>query len=154
MRLRKLVGHLGGLAALSTASILTQAALPDAKQAPADREAAGVLTRYIRTALEHAEVRHIEGATPYYAAVRGLDDIWGKGATAGEAMNDLRQALEWHIVTSIFMHRPLPEYDDISVEIVEQSNKGRTVVYGKVAPSDTSIFEALENAPRLVGVGQ
>jgi hypothetical protein len=55
-----------------------------------------------------------------------------------------REALEWFAITAIFEHRPLPRYDDASLEIVEERKSGTVVVYPEAERTETSFLDGIQ----------
>lgn len=108
-------------------------------------EPRGALTEYFEAAMRHAIYRHVGGEQErVYAAIPGVSGIWARGYTREEAERDLREALEWFVLTAIFEHRPLPRYDDASLEIVEESKNGTVVVYPEAERTEASFLDGIE----------
>lgn len=79
-----------------------------------------------------------------YGAIPGIEGLWARGFTRPEAERDLREALEWFVLTAVFDHRPLPAFDGASLEIVEESATGSVVVYPVAPPSSASFIDHLD----------
>jgi transcriptional regulator with XRE-family HTH domain len=100
----------------------------------------GVLSDYFAAAMRHAVYRRVRGEPErIYAAIPGISGLWARGQSREEAERDLREALEWYVLTAIFDHQPLPAFDDVSLEITEESRDGATVLY-PIAPPDRASF--------------
>lgn len=105
----------------------------------------GVLTEYFEAAMRHATYRRAGGEQErVYAAIPGISGIWARGFTREEAERDLREALEWFVLTAVVEHRPLPRYDDASLEIVEESKRGTVVIYPEAEQTEASFLDGLE----------
>lgn len=105
----------------------------------------GVLSEYFDAAMRHAVYRHVGGEQERtYAAIPGISGIWARGFTREEAERDLREALEWFVLTAVFEHRLLPRYDDASLEIVEESKSGTVVVYPEAEHTEASFLDGIE----------
>jgi len=105
----------------------------------------GILSEYCEAAMRHAIYRRVRAEQErVYGAIPGMSGLWARGFTRAEAERDLREALEWWVLTAVFEHRPLPEYDGVALEIVEESKDGTTVVYPVAPPSDASFLDGIE----------
>jgi len=100
----------------------------------------GVLTDYLVAAMRQAVYRHV-GERHIYATVPGMPGLWARGATHDKAARDLRQALEWWVLTAVFEHRALPAYDDASLQIIEEDAAGERVVYAATVANDASFAD-------------
>ena len=45
---------------------------------------------------------------------------------------------------SLFEHRPLPRYDDASLEIVEENKSGTVMIYPEAEQTETSFLDGME----------
>lgn len=120
-------------ARLSTANRLAEA-LHVTVDALADREPSvaeprGVLSEYFQAAMQHAIYRRVGEPARTYAAIPGIPGLWARGWSREEAEDDLREALEWEVLTAVFAHRPLPAFDGVSLEIVEESKDAKAILY-------------------------
>lgn len=105
----------------------------------------GVLSGYFAAAMRRAVYRHVRGEQErVYAAIPGIQGLWARGFTREGAERDLREALEWFVLTAVFDHRPLPAFDGVSLEIVEESKEGSVVVYPVAAADSASPLDGLE----------
>lgn len=106
----------------------------------------GVLSDYLEAAMRHA-VFHRVGGEPerVYAAIPGIAGLWARGGTREEAERDLREALEWFVLTAVFDHRPLPAFDDTSLEIEEERPDGTVTVYPAAAGGLESPLDGLSD---------
>lgn len=115
----------------------------------------GVLTSYCDAAMRHARYRRSGGEqVRVYGAIPGIEGLWARGFTREETERDLREALEWFVLTSVFDHRPLPAFDGVSLEIVEESASGTLVVYPVAPPSSASFLDHLETPGDSVPSGE
>jgi len=105
-----------------------------------------VLSAYLDAAMRHAVFRRAGEQQRVYAAIPGMTGLWARGHTRDEADMDLREALEWWVLTSIFEHQPLPDFDGVSLEIVEEGRDGAKVLYPAAEPSEASILDHVDNA--------
>lgn len=106
---------------------------------------AGILTAYGDAAMRHAIYRRSSGEqVRVYGAIPGIEGLWARGFTRAEAERDLREALEWFVLTAVFDHRPLPAFDGVSLEIQEESAAGTTIVYPTAPPSSASFLNRLD----------
>ncbi|MGH2516244.1 MAG: type II toxin-antitoxin system HicB family antitoxin [Ktedonobacterales bacterium] len=107
-----------------------------------------MLTEYFEAAMRHAIYRHVGAGRGeqerVYAAIHGISGIWARGFTREEAERDLREALEWFVLTAVFEHRPLPRYDNASLEIVEESKSGTVMVYPEAEQTAASFLDGME----------
>ncbi len=123
----------------STASRLAEA-LHVTVDALADKEppvakSRGILSEYFQAAMRHAVYRRVGEPARIYAAIPGIPGLWARGWSREEAEQDLREALEWEVLTAVFAHRPLPAFDGVSLEIVEEAKDSRTVLYPEAVVS-------------------
>lgn len=121
---------------------------------PADepREPRGILTEYVEAAMRHAVYRRVHAEQErVYGAIPGISGLWARGFTREEAERDLREALEWFLLTAVFNHRPLPAFDGISLEIVQESKSGTTILYPAAEPSEASFLDGAGGEPLPVG---
>lgn len=119
-----------------TAVLTGELSLTEHEQA----ESQGILTAYCDAAMRHTIYRRSGGEqVRIYGAIPGIEGLWARGFTRAEAARDLREALEWFVLTAVFDHRPLPSFDGVSLEIQEESAAGTAVVY-PVAPSSPASF--------------
>lgn len=119
--------------------VLTGAApLPTGDGAPA-----GVFSEYFAAALRHAVFRQVS-ERHIYAAIPGIEGLWARGLTREEAVQDLSEALEWFVLTNVFEHRPLPSFDGVSLEIVEENKAGSHIVYPVAPLSDASPLDVFD----------
>lgn len=102
----------------------------------------GVLTVYFNAAMRRAIYRRV-GEQHIYAAIPGMPGLWARGYTHEEAEKDLREALEWWVLTAVFDHRPLPAFDGASLEITQESKESTSVLYPAAEPSAASFLDAL-----------
>ncbi len=102
----------------------------------ADEEHEGVLSAYFATAMRHVVYHRAGEQQRIYATIPGITGLWARGRTREEAARDLREALEWWVLTALFEHRPLPAFGAASLEIAEESAAGRRVVYPAARPDD------------------
>jgi predicted RNase H-like HicB family nuclease len=111
-----------------------------------------VLSAYLDTAMRHAVFQRAGEQQRVYAAIPGITGLWARGRTREEVETDLREALEWWVLTAIFEHQPLPAFDGVSLEIVEEGRDGATVLYpAKVLypaaeSSEASILDHFDDA--------
>lgn len=114
----------------------------------------GILTAYCDAAMHHAIYRRSSGEqVRVYGAIPGIEGLWARGFTRAEAERDLREALEWFVLTAVFDHRPLPAFDGVSLEIVEESATGSVMVYLAAPPSSESFLDHLD-APAAAPAGE
>ena len=105
----------------------------------------GVLSAYLDAAMRHAVYRRVGGEQErIYGAIPGMPGLWSRGASREEAEPDLREALEWWVLTEVFEHHPLPAYDGVSLEIVEEGASGEMVVYPAAEASGESFLDGAE----------
>ncbi len=108
-------------------------------------EVDGVFSLYFAAAMRHVVFRQAGEQQRVYAAIPGIPGLWARGETREEAERDLREALEWFTLTCVFEHRPLPAFDGVSLEIVQESKGGREVLYPVVPPSDESFLNHVDD---------
>jgi transcriptional regulator with XRE-family HTH domain len=112
------------------------------------KEPHGILADYFEAAMRHAIYRRVRGEQErVYGAIPGISGLWARGFTREEAEHDLREALEWWVLTAVFEHQPLPAFDGVSLEIAEESKSGTTVVYPAAAPSEASFLDDVDAEP-------
>lgn len=99
--------------------------------------------------MRHAVLRRAGEQQRVYAAIPGIPGLWARGATREEAETDLHEALEWWVLTAIFAHQPLPSFDGVSLEIVEEDKNGAKVVYPAAETSGSSFLDDLSDAEPL-----
>ena len=109
----------------------------------AEQPQAGVLSAYLDAAMRHAVFRRAGEQQRIYVAIQGIPGLWARGHTRDEAARDLREALEWWVLTSVFEHRPLPAFDGLSLEIEEEGADGIRTLYPVAAPDDTDPLATL-----------
>lgn len=105
----------------------------------ADEAQEGVLSAYFTAAMRHVVYHRAGEQQRIYATIPGIAGLWARGRTREEAARDLREALEWWVLTSLFEHRPLPAFGAASLEIAEESAAGRRIVYPAARPGDSEI---------------
>ena len=116
------------------------------------KEPHGILADYFDAAMRHAIYRRVRAEQErVYGAIPGIPGLWARGFTRAEAERDLREALEWWVLTAVFEHQPLPAFDSVSLEIVEESKSGTTVVYPAAAPSAASFLDDVDAEPESGG---
>ncbi len=136
----------------STASQLASAlgvsvdVLTGGRPLPTESQSIGVLSAYLDTAMRHAVFRRAGEQQRVYAAIPGIQGLWARGQSHEEAEKDLREALEWWVLTAIFEHQPLPAFDGVSLEIVEEGKDGSTVLYPAAESSESSFLDHFEDA--------
>jgi predicted RNase H-like HicB family nuclease len=113
---------------------------------PTESHSIGVLSAYLDAAMHHVVFRRAGEQQRIYAAIPGMTGLWARGHTRDEAETDLREALEWWVLTSIFEHQPLPAFDGVSLEIVEEGRDGAKVLYPAAESSGASILDHLDDA--------
>lgn len=112
------------------------------------QEPQGVLTEYFEAAMRHAVYRRVRAEQErVYGAIPGISGLWARGFTREETERDLREALEWFVLTAVFDHRPLPAYDGVSLEIGQESRSGTTIMYPVAEPSEASFLEGADGEP-------
>lgn len=118
-------------------------ALPPPSDEP--QQLHGILSDYCDAAMHQAIYRRVRGGQDrIYAAIPGMPGLWARGFTREEAERDLREALEWWVLTAVFEHRPLPTYDGVSLEIVEESKGVEMVIYPAAAATGESFLDDME----------
>jgi transcriptional regulator with XRE-family HTH domain len=113
---------------------------------PSEEEQEGVLSEYFAAAMRHATYRRV-GAKHLYGAILGMPGLWARGYTREEVERELRGALEWWVLTAVFAHRPLPTYDNASLEITAEDVQGERVLYPAAPPSEESFLDVFEQTP-------
>jgi predicted RNase H-like HicB family nuclease len=98
----------------------------------------GVLSSYLAAAMRHAIFQRVGEQQRVYATIPGISGLWARGPTREEATRDLREALEWWVLTSVFEHRPLPAFGDALLEIEEESAAGSRIVYPAARQNDAN----------------
>lgn len=111
------------------------------------KEPHGILSDYCDAAMRHAIYRRAGEQERVYGAIPGIAPLWARGFTREEAERELREVLEWWVLTEVFEHQPLPAFDGVSLEIVEESKSGTTVVYPAAAPSVASFLDDVDAEP-------
>jgi predicted RNase H-like HicB family nuclease len=96
----------------------------------------GVLSAYLAAAMPRAVYQRAGEQRRLYATIPGIAGLWARGRTREEAACDVREALEWWVLTAVFEHRPLPAFGDVSLEIEEKSAGGRRIVYPAARPDN------------------
>lgn len=99
----------------------------------------GVLSAYFAAAMRHVVYHRAGEQQRIYATIPGIAGLWARGPTREEAARDLREALEWWVLTSLFERRPLPAFGAASLVIAEESAEGRRIVYPAARPGDGEI---------------
>src|SRR5260221_10461801 len=104
--------------------------------------------------MRHAVFRRAGEQQRVYAAIPGITGLWARGQTREEVEKDLREALEWWVLTAIFEHQPLPAFDGVSLEIVEEGRDGAKVLYpaaeSSAESSEASILDHFDDAEPVV----
>ncbi len=112
------------------------------------QEPHGILAEYFEAAMRHAIYRRVRGEQErVYGATPGIPGLWARGFTRAETERDLREALEWWALTAVFEHQPLPAFDGVSLEIVEESKSGTTGVYPAAAPCEEGFLDGVDAEP-------
>ena len=82
------------------------------------KEPRGILSDYLDAAMQHAIYRRVRGEQErVYGAILGIPGLWARGFTREETERDLREALEWWVLTEVFEHQPLPAFDGVSYHL-------------------------------------
>jgi transcriptional regulator with XRE-family HTH domain len=115
------------------------------------KEPHGILSEYFEAAMRHAIYRRAGEQQRVYGAIPGIEALWARGFTREEAERELRETLEWWVLTAVFEHQPLPAFDGVSLEIVEESKSGTAVVYPMAAPSAASFLDGVDAEPESGG---
>lgn len=159
-RLRRIVVTLAGALALIRGIQLAQSVLGGSSGSPdrqPDSDEGGILTAYLRAAMEHARYRESPSRVIWYhdtrqpgevfAAIEGLAGVWGQGPDKQVARADLRQALEAFVLTSLCKGWPLPPFNGISLELSETSLETEgapRTIYPSAPPSSEDTLSALD----------
>jgi predicted RNase H-like HicB family nuclease len=96
--------------------------------------------------MRHAIFRRAGEQQRIYSAIPGINGLWARGETREAAEKDLREALEWWVLTAVFDHQPLPVFDGVSLEIVEEGKDGTRVLYPVAESGAASPLDHMEDA--------
>lgn len=82
------------------------------------RKSGGVLTEWLAAAMERSVSHELEGGR-WHAEIVGLAEVSASG-TSRTVRRNLRRRLEMWLVSSIWNHRDIPDFDGIDLKITRE----------------------------------
>jgi predicted RNase H-like HicB family nuclease len=76
-----------------------------------------MLTRYIETAMKHANYEWLNEDDGYYGHIPELRGVWATGSTVNACAEELQEVLEDWISLGLAMHHEFPTIDGVTIDI-------------------------------------
>ena len=83
------------------------------------RKEAGVLTAFIKAALQKAHYEILPDGEGYFGAIEGLEGVWAQAATLCACREELQEVLEEWIILGLKMGHPIPSIDGVALTVQE-----------------------------------
>ncbi|OGK04922.1 MAG: hypothetical protein A2W80_04000 [Candidatus Riflebacteria bacterium GWC2_50_8] len=78
-----------------------------------------MLTKYIETAMKHANYEMIDDEQCFYGEIPGFKGVYASAANLEVCRNELSEVLEEWIFFRVYNHLDLPEVDGIRLQIIK-----------------------------------